>query len=253
MIECNYDLPLLFQSTQSLRTATISTPGISRCDVISIHAVLADCDYPRLSYLKRNDYFNPRSPCGLRHYSTAEGVQYWTISIHAVLADCDCFIIISAAPDKEFQSTQSLRTATHCANAAPTVCSDFNPRSPCGLRHTAKSAKLECSIISIHAVLADCDHRDSLFVGENRNFNPRSPCGLRLLRLLHKQVPCNFNPRSPCGLRLRTRRLLQRTMKISIHAVLADCDITAFYYFYRYKRFQSTQSLRTATSPKWYC
>ena len=122
-----------FQSTHSLRSATAShaqffpLPVVSihallaECDqglrgrakrpMVSIHALLAECDTHIIIFLKENKSFNPRTPCGVRHGSISEkNVHGW------------------------FQSTHSLRSATN----AKYTCSSYGD-------------------VSIHALLAECD------------------------------------------------------------------------------------------------
>ncbi len=58
---------ILFQSTHSLRSATYGLDAIGTNAVVSIHALLAECD--RLSTLNFHfslTRFNPRTPCGVR-------------------------------------------------------------------------------------------------------------------------------------------------------------------------------------------
>ena len=81
---------------------------------ISIHALLAESDpvFPVLGRL---------SP----------------ISIHALLAESDMRDRGLAQKDIAFQSTLSLRRATHIPCAERICTNDFNPRSPCGERRGA--------------------------------------------------------------------------------------------------------------------
>ena len=99
---------------------------------------------------------------------------------------------------------------------------NFNPRSPCGERHSppvilirvilfqstlpvrgATERKVRCLPairISIHAPRAGSDFCRFFAIFPIPYFNPRSPCGERRhsdLRI--PSVHCNFNPRSPCG------------------------------------------------------
>ena len=100
---------------------------------VSIHALLAECDRKpdKLKPLKKG--FNPRTPCGVRPFSST--------------------VTISPPP---FQSTHSLRSATFCStyglpmydvsiHALLAECDPppgfrpgeepcFNPRTPCGVR-----------------------------------------------------------------------------------------------------------------------
>ena len=61
----------VFQSTHSLRSATIVSVSPAVVTVVSIHALLAECDSGNraIGYLDSGG-FNPRTPCGVRHYLT---------------------------------------------------------------------------------------------------------------------------------------------------------------------------------------
>ena len=127
-------MPVLFQSTHSLRSATLAHSGHRKravfqsthslrsattadrlaqmvCDV-SIHALLAECDillHIRLGWPLQS--FNPRTPCGVR-----------------------LFLFPCTRTPTQFQSTHSLRSATQ------------------------KNARLgQLEQVSIHALLAECD------------------------------------------------------------------------------------------------
>ena len=56
----------LFQSTHPLRGATTMYRSRAACMEISIHAPLAGCDPTILSCTRREQNFNPRTPCGVR-------------------------------------------------------------------------------------------------------------------------------------------------------------------------------------------
>ena len=124
-----------FQSTLSLRRATLQPPFTPIIHDISIHALLAESDPPIMSPSGMNSNFNPRSPCGERlsglvvlvkvpgisiHALLAESDlgfcpwQPWSrpISIHALLAESDDRRFYFSAFDLVFQSTLSLRRAT---------------------------------------------------------------------------------------------------------------------------------------------
>ena len=124
--------------------------------MVSIHALLAECDrkLQRLSY--RIYRFNPRTPCGVRlcvvplqpcnrdvsiHALLAEcdgpfdsfRVQI-LVSIHALLAECDTLANIQFSFFTPFQSTHSLRSATGQMSSSLAFSKSFNPRTPCGVR-----------------------------------------------------------------------------------------------------------------------
>ena len=168
---------------------------------ISIHAPLAGCDSVWIKVLYLMQYFNPRTPCGVRRKKRLDnsivnqfqsthplrGATTWIgvglaeslISIHAPLAGCD--------------------SRSRCR---PKQAGNFNPRTPCGVRHSQyfshtvrtkfqsthplRGATLKCKLLcclfkfqSTHPLRgATLNHSVSPpFVG---NFNPRTPCGVRL-------------------------------------------------------------------------
>ena len=132
--------------------------------------------FPRQSPYKD---FNPRSPCGERHFNDVYSVLLDDISIHAPRVGSDLTNGVSAMSTPLFQSTLPVWGATGFYGRrffpdgisihAPRVGSDpygacpdcprwnFNPRSPCGERRRAR----ECGCLS------------------KDDFNPRSPCGER--------------------------------------------------------------------------
>ena len=155
-----------FQSTLSLRRATLTGSLPMTIPTISIHALLAESDPPlppagggrQISIhallaesdlrscfpLCRSGHFNPRSPCGERH----------------------CLLCF-------------------CASTAW----NFNPRSPCGERPPGGCRLGFPPGISIHALLAESDITARRRERKHDNFNPRSPCGER------RQVPPGLNRR----------------------------------------------------------
>ena len=123
------------------------------------------------------------------------------ISIHAPLAGCDvallgqiAAVVISIhAPLAGCDASQSPRQTRR---------SNFNPRTPCGVRRgspslLSRSAVFQSthplrgatsfslsmlhltSLISIHAPLAGCDTETVIAFLGRYDFNPRTPCGVR--------------------------------------------------------------------------
>ncbi len=123
------------------------------------------------------------------------------ISIHAPLAGCDT---------KEYR-----RTAT---------ATNFNPRTPCGVRLGAGTG------------LEPISH-----------FNPRTPCGVRRLPSPNSRRLHHFNPRTPCGVRLFTNNFRRTHIGFqSTHPLRgATCSETPPQA--ACLRFQSTHPLRGAT------
>ena len=101
----------VFQSTHSLRSATGGNFLYLVPKKVSIHALLAECDYIIKMYLTCRNSFNPRTPCGVRPQPAGNWKWYqrfqsthslrsatawlqWDnsqapVSIHALLAECD--------------------------------------------------------------------------------------------------------------------------------------------------------------------
>ena len=122
-----------FQSTHPLRGATRPSCGSARPGLISIHAPLAGCDRLPNRAQRRQCHFNPRTPCGVRHWCTDK-----------------MFGIL------RFQSTHPLRGATceQIAAAGTLPISIHAPLAGCDSHNRRGSAP---STISIHAPLAGCD------------------------------------------------------------------------------------------------
>ena len=146
--------------------------------LVSIHALLAECDSPGRRSVFPEPGFNPRTPCGVRLLRN-----------------------ITQKEEKKFQSTHSLRSATA---GLPAAQAD--------------------AIVSIHALLAECDelyrHLNFLF----SRFNPRTPCGVRPASWALTTLTLQFQ--STHSLRSATFVFFKEisTMSVSIHALLAECD-----------------------------
>ena len=148
----------MFQSTHSLRSATILFDYLNAHGAVSIHALLAECDLTPHVLMYARMSFNPRTPCGVRRVADVPRYASFIVSIHALLAECD------------YEHDQIDRIH---------IC--FNPRTPCGVRpvqgpmeiphqkfqstHSLRSATIIATtkqikpIVSIHALLAECDLR----------------------------------------------------------------------------------------------
>ena len=146
-------------------------------------------------------FFNPRTPCGVRQTG---GEITWT----------RCW----------FQSTHSLRSATHRFQLAA-----IHPlfQSTHSLRSATVHFKDYCVPlwVSIHALLAECD----ALIGKNplrkASFNPRTPCGVRPEysppSIQSDKFQSTHSLRSATGLSLFAGFFDD----VSIHALLAECDL----------------------------
>ena len=191
---------LQFQSTHSLRSATFAMENREISLLVSIHALLAECDAMGRFARAGGPCFNPRTPCGVRLASSRKNVAISAfqsthslrsatspsaykcftchVSIHALLAECD-----------------------HLPYRGTSNYHGFNPRTPCGVRlspagnfhnryqfqstHSLRSATFFIHryyltpAVSIHALLAECDSPEIVIRGKRQGFNPRTPCGVR--------------------------------------------------------------------------
>ena len=127
--------PIVFQSTHPVRGATRS----------------ASAGFGKWLY------FNPRTPCGVRRVVQTSLALNYSISIHAPRAGCDTCsywllmrlrLFQSTHPvrgatgnggdtldQRIFQSTHPVRGATRSGAVRAACTKDFNPRTPCGVRH----------------------------------------------------------------------------------------------------------------------
>ena len=169
--------------------------------------------------------FYPRSPCGERR--NRQPIFFW---------------------QAEFLSTLSLRRATHQANPRQNQRQFLSTLS---LRRATKKEQknIACSVISIHALLAESD--DGTLNNNNAYNGFLSTLSLRRATLHHvvsvhtffisihallaesDTRKCaaygrrsNFYPRSPCGERRSRPRQGPDLPGISIHALLAESDVT---------------------------
>ena len=122
--------------------------------------------------------FNPRTPCGVRHANLPP-----LLSVRGFNPRTPCGVRLVLPKSSVIKSY------------------GFNPRTPCGVRqkavvflldfdkfqstHSLRSATYYeeagryAYIVSIHALLAECDRRGHFVPRPVRSFNPRTPCGVR--------------------------------------------------------------------------
>ena len=146
-------------------------------------------------------FFNPRTPCGVRQTG---GEITWT----------RCW----------FQSTHSLRSATQRVPGLKMfhTVSIHALLAECDWRVCASPSATK---VSIHALLAECDYHKPETITSGYSFNPRTPCGVRLLPTGEIATLIKFQ--STHSLRSATKFGLEKNgrSKVSIHALLAECDI----------------------------
>ena len=127
----------------------------------------------------------------------------------------------------QFLSTISLRRATVPWPTVSPPTPNFYPRSPCGERLDLSGLDTVCRAISIHALLAESDARNSPHRPRKSHFYPRSPCGERRPDFNLADYLAGFL--STLSLRRATvgPRPCGPARIISIHALLAESDVRA--------------------------
>ena len=100
----------LFQSTHSLRSATIYVLEYAGDNKVSIHALLAECDEGRAEERPEAGRFNPRTPCGVRRGSAGTLNQ-----IYGFNPRTPCGVRLGGTQGPQWGNS-------------------FNPRTPCGVR-----------------------------------------------------------------------------------------------------------------------
>ena len=148
---------------------------------------------------------------------------------------------------------------------------NFYPRSPCGERLGTDALRLVAtkflSTLSLRratSLTLYVEHSNLRFLSTlslrrathpgaagctpDRYFYPRSPCGERHAAAQKKPRWQHFYPRSPCGERPFECKSPAVNNEISIHALLAESDVSGGSVGELYLSFLSTLSLRRATA-----
>ena len=181
-------------------SATAGLLGPLSALMVSIHALRVECDTAHRHLRHTATRFNPRTPCGVRRWlmpskaydpkfqSThsvwsatvnilTKIIYQWFQSTHSVWSATTAGT--SACPTSWFQSTHSVWSATLHSSCNDIALNGFNPRTPCGVRHTTSlsisaspmfqsthsvwsatvsTTTLQPSLrVSIHALRVECD------------------------------------------------------------------------------------------------
>ena len=149
-----------------------------------------------------------------------------------------------------FQSTHPLRDATAIQCGIRAEITNFNPRTPYGMRlqpcrFTRRNQKISIHApltgcdqaheeapkaianISIHAPLTGCDCNASLIQSVNKRFQSTHPLRDATTNWTFWSKDFDdFNPRTPYGMRPKNTITKYLHLLISIHAPLTGCDPT---------------------------
>ena len=191
---------------------------------ISIHAPRAGCDYHPMQMSRQSPEFQSTHPVrgatfAIFLLSTSDQFQ----STHPVRGATQANITWNRKV--LFQSTHPVRGATVSVNALTTGKTNFNPRTPCGVRLLQIFWHIAVDVFqSTHpvrgATLQIQDAKPDIF---------------------------DFNPRTPCGVRLLSDQMMIEYSNISIHAPRAGCDTNTPPDRLPDESFQSTHPVRGAT------
>ena len=128
-----------FQSTSPVRGTTKKSLRYLVGDFISIHVPRAGDDYSLSSAFLGTGHFNPRPPCGGRQLHPHSSDSSRTISIHVPRAGDDTLTMTDYA---------LIKISIHVPRAGDdsiacvyfNLVRNFNPRPPCGGRHSLEYA-----------------------------------------------------------------------------------------------------------------
>ena len=170
-------------------------------------------------------YFNPRTPCGVRHNSHHNLQDHRNFNPRT-----PCGVRLPTQRKKTgkklFQSTHPLRGATHLHRSHPYHASNVNPRTPCGVRqefphHPYQSYEFQ----STHPLRGATERQ----ITKNRFIKFQSTHPLRGATR-HFAPPVSngkiFQSTHPLRGATDVRLDLLQVVDISIHAPLAGCDPT---------------------------
>ena len=241
----------------------------------------------------RSPRFNPRPPCGGRpgptslarcakRFQSAPSLRRatagthrffpsWRVSIRALPAEGDLKLRRRLPVTSRFQSAPSLRRATRCRSRSfcrrpcfnprppcggrhtrvpvhPRVGRGFNPRPPCGGRRGGSGSSEGGAVVSIRALPAEGDLAGALHVLDHGRFNPRPPCGGRRAdQILNLPIlPVSIRALPAEGDSKRSRRVT-KSIDVSIRALPAEGDDRFISRAAIAIEFQSAPSLRRAT------
>ena len=145
---------------------------------VSIHALLAECDRRGRPVPCPVCRFNPRTPCGVRpimrgracmptlfqsthSLRSATLVSFGIVNVpHGFNPRTPCGVRLQNK--KQFDNLTSFNPRTPCgvrlvSFGIVNVPCGFNPRTPCGVRQPKQHYIMNTQIVSIHALLAECD------------------------------------------------------------------------------------------------
>ena len=124
----------VFQSTHPMRGATEGNETLLCNHAYFNPRTPCGVRQPASGWQPADRDFNPRTPCGVRRQRCGGLFEGHYISIHAPHAGCDMDSMVAQTLTFPFQSTHPMRGATQQQECAIFLLTNFNPRTPCGVR-----------------------------------------------------------------------------------------------------------------------
>ena len=193
----------IFQSTHPLRDATKWNWTTSSALRFQSTHPLRDATSMLMYQGHMNQNFNPRTPYGMRHDAPEKvDIRSWFQSTHPLRDATQAEGVLILQGDISIHAPLTGCDILRCISSS-IVISDFNPRTPYGMRPLSEAFVMtSLSFQSTHPL------RDAtLFIFNSSDFLT------------------NFNPRTPYGMRLFDACFHNFFRIISIHAPLTGCDV----------------------------
>ena len=145
------------------------------------------------------------------------------ISIHAPLAGCDSPALRRRSPHTDF-NPRTPCGVRHVLLQPSSGHKHFNPRTPCGVRLIIENSKLIIELFqSTHPLRGATPSAWPRYC--SIRFQSTHPLRGATLQQAPVDAVCHyFNPRTPCGVRPQKWVVGLSNNAISIHAPLAGCD-----------------------------
>ena len=191
--------------------------------VISIHAPRVGRDGNSLLRRSSFRYFNPRAPCGARHYL-----------FKGIAVGC------------KFQSTRPVWGATTYQDLTA-LGDNISIHAPRVGRDPALLPSEGFTWISIHAPRVGRDSITTARKYHSINFNPRAPCGARQHQTHKKYTKDKFQSTRPVWGATIATTTISTMFKISIHAPRVGRDLADIGRHFVPLGFQSTRPVWGAT------
>ena len=168
----------------------------------------------------------------MRRKPTSRVCREGRISIHAPLRGVRRRPGKALCTNKLFQSTHPCAGCDHVAPRVLVQQQHFNPRTPCGVRQSAKHSNTQSKVFqSTHPVRGATPSALSHYICMGISIHaPRAGCDMKCTRSTARARKISIHaPRAGCD--LKHTDVLIRIIGISIHAPRAGCDCVAVIFF----------------------